>query len=411
MESKHYDLMDGVLRFENPAFPKRWCVVVPQELKQQTLEEAHGGCFAGHFSENKVYDRLRHYAWWKGMRADVRRYCRGCLVCVSRRGPGKGLRPPLHPIAVGGPFHRVAVDVLQLPKMVNGNQYVIVLMDYLTKWPEAFAAADQTAETIARLFVEQIICRHGIPQELLSDRGQNFLSNLIQEICKVLQVKKLNTSGYHPQTDGLVEKFNSTLIEMIAKCAAEKPLEWDVKLPYLLFAYRSSAQESTKESPFYLVYGRDPRIPTSTVLAQSRSVYAVDVDDYKSEFATSLSEAWKLARSNIEQAQTRQKKQYDKRAREVDLREGDRVMVYMPAAVQGKDHKLARPYHGPYRVLTVTPTNAEVRLISDPTASSIFVALSRVRQCYPEQGDATWIGGHGKKRKARKSKVKQTDTG
>ena len=410
MESKHYDLMDGVLRFENPAFPKRWCVVVPQELKQQTLEEAHGGCFAGHFSENKVYDRLRRYAWWKGMRADVRRYCRGCLVCVSRRGPGKGLRPPLHPIAVGGPFHRVAVDVLQLPKTVNGNQYVIVFMDYLTKWPEAFAAADQTAETIARLFVEQIICRHGIPQELLSDRGQNFLSNLIQEICKVLQVKKLNTSGYHPQTDGLVEKFNSTLIEMIAKCAAEKPLEWDVKLPYLLFAYRSSAQESTKESPFYLVYGRDPRIPTSTVLSQSRSVYAVDIDDYKSEFATNLSEAWKLARSNIEQAQTRQKKQYDKRAREVDLREGDRVMVYMPAAVQGKDHKLARPYHGPYRVLTVTPTNAEVRLISDPTASSIFVALSRVRQCYPEQGDATWIGGHGKKRKARKSKVKQTDT-
>ena len=410
MESKHYDLMDGVLRFENPAFPKRWCVVVPQELKQQTLEEAHGGCFAGHFSENKVYDRLRRYAWWKGMRADVRRYCRGCLVCVSRRGPGKGLRPPLHPIAVGGPFHRVAVDVLQLPKTVNGNQYVIVFMDYLTKWPEAFAAADQTAETIARLFVEQIICRHGIPQELLSDRGQNFLSNLIQEICKVLQVKKLNTSGYHPQTDGLVEKFNSTLIEMIAKCAAEKPLEWDVKLPYLLFAYRSSAQESTKESPFYLVYGRDPRIPTSTVLSQSRSVYAVDIDDYKSEFATNLSEAWKLARSNIEQAQTRQKKQYDKRAREVDLREGDRVMVYMPAAVQGKDHKLARPYHGPYRVLTVTPTNAEVCLISDPTASSIFVALSRVRQCYPEQGDATWIGGHGKKRKARKSKVKQTDT-
>ena len=410
MESKHYDLMDGVLRFENPAFPKRWCVVVPQELKQQTLEEAHGGCFAGHFSENKVYDRLRRYAWWKGMRADVRRYCRGCLVCVSRRGPGKGLRPPLHPIAVGEPFHRVAVDVLQLPKTVNGNQYVIVFMDYLTKWPEAFAAADQTAETIARLFVEQIICRHGIPQELLSDRGQNFLSNLIQEICKVLQVKKLNTSGYHPQTDGLVEKFNSTLIEMIAKCAAEKPLEWDVKLPYLLFAYRSSAQESTKESPFYLVYGRDPRIPTSTVLSQSRSVYAVDIDDYKSEFATNLSEAWKLARSNIEQAQTRQKKQYDKRAREVDLREGDRVMVYMPAAVQGKDHKLARPYHGPYRVLTVTPTNAEVRLISDPTASSIFVALSRVRQCYPEQGDATWIGGHGKKRKARKSKVKQTDT-
>jgi len=127
-------------------------------------------------------------------------------------------KPPLHHIPVGGPFQRVAVDVLQLPPTVNGNRYVVVFMDYLTKWPEAYATSDQTAETIARLFVEQIVCRHGIPQELLSDRGQNFLSTLMQEVCRLLQVKKLNTSGYHPQTDGLVEKFNSTLIEMIAKC-------------------------------------------------------------------------------------------------------------------------------------------------------------------------------------------------
>ena len=117
-------------------------------------------------------------------------------------------KPPLHPIPVGGPFQRVAVDVLQLPPTVNGNRYVVVFMDYLTKWPEAYATSDQTAETIVRLFVEQIVCRHGIPQELLLDWGQNFLSTLMQEVCQLLQVKKLNTSGYHPQTDGLVE--NST---------------------------------------------------------------------------------------------------------------------------------------------------------------------------------------------------------
>lgn len=129
------------------------------------------------------------------------------------------------------------------------NRYVVVFMDYLTKWPEAYATSDQTAKTNST-FVEQIVCHHGIPQELLSDRGQNFLSTLMQEVCRLLQVKKLNTSGYHPQTDGLVEKFNSTLIEMIAKCASDKPLDWDTRLPYLLFAYRSSAQESTCESSF-----------------------------------------------------------------------------------------------------------------------------------------------------------------
>ncbi len=92
-------------------------------------------------------------------------------------------------------------------------------MDNLTKWPEAFAIPDQKAETIAKLFVESIVCRPRIPEELLSDRGPNFLSELIQEVCKLLGVKKINTSGYHLPTDGLVEKFNSTLINMTAKTA------------------------------------------------------------------------------------------------------------------------------------------------------------------------------------------------
>ena len=116
------------------------------------------------------------------------------------------------------PFHRVGVDVLQLPITRNGNRYVICFLDYLTKWVEAFPTSNQQAETIARLFVDNVVCRHGVPDELLSDRGSNFLSELLRSVCDVLGVKKINTSGYHPQTDGLVEKFNSTLISLISKC-------------------------------------------------------------------------------------------------------------------------------------------------------------------------------------------------
>ena len=104
-------------------------------------------------------------------------------------------------------------------------------MDYLTKWPEAFAIPDQMAETIAKPFVEQIVCRHGVPEELLSDRGANFLSNLVQEVCRLLNIRKINTSGYHPQTDGLVEKFNATLISMIAKSCLVLNRDWDTHLP------------------------------------------------------------------------------------------------------------------------------------------------------------------------------------
>lgn len=142
--------------------------------------------------------------WWDKMRTDVSNKCKSCLPCASRSGPGKSQRPPLHPIPVGGPFHRVAVDILQLPLTCNGNKYAVVFMDFLTKWPEVFATADQRSETAARLLVEHIICRHGVPQELLSDRGANFLSDVIREICSLVDTKKVNTRPYHPQTDGMV---------------------------------------------------------------------------------------------------------------------------------------------------------------------------------------------------------------
>ena len=353
-ESKQYDIIDDILHFENSAFPNRWCIVVPEHLRSEILQEAHAGCFAAHFAEKKVYDRLRRNVWWKGMKADVRRHCRSCLICASRKGAKRTFKPPLQPIPVGGPFHRVAVDILKLPLTSNGNRYVAVFMDYLTKWPEAFAIPDQKAETIALLFIEHVVCRHGIPEELLSDKGANFLSNLIQEICQVLGVKKINTSGYHPQTDGLVEKFNAMLISMIAKSTSDGA-EWDTRLPYVLFAYRASLQESTKESPFFLLYGRDPRVPTSTVLTYQRSPYTVDIDDYKSEMMTNLSQAWKLAQENIKAAQKCQKTQYDKKTRDVNLKVGDRVMVLMPTEAKGEKRKLARPFHGPFRVLSLLP--------------------------------------------------------
>lgn len=192
---------------------------------------------------------------------------------------GRHARPPLQFIPIGGPFHRVGVDVLQLPPTFEGNKYAIVFMDYFTKWPEVFATDDQSATTIARLLVEEIVARHGVPEQLLSDRGQNFLSELVSAVCELLGIEKLNTSGYHPQTDGMVEKLNSTIINMLSKCVEKHGRVWDKQLPYVMLAYRVAVQESTQESPFFLLYGRDLRTPTETALSQPRTPYQVDISD------------------------------------------------------------------------------------------------------------------------------------
>ena len=173
--------------------------------------------------------------------------------------------------------------------------------------------------------------------------GSNFLSELNRSMCDVLGVKKINTSGYHPQTDGLVEKFNSTLISLISKCCVISDYDWDEHLQMLLFAYRSSMQASTQESPFFLLYGRDPRLPTETALSGAVSPYLVDISDYQTELVRRMSTAWSVAKEQIENAQQRRKKQYDRHAKDPKLQIGDRVMVHMPGELQVKEHKLVRP--------------------------------------------------------------------
>ena len=221
--------------------------------------------------------------------------------------------------SVGGPFYRVGMDIIELPQTVNGNRYVISFLDYLTKWVESFPSDNQTSETIVRLLIDHVICRHGVPEALISDRGPNLLSTLMQEVCEVTGLQKLNTTAYHPQADGLVENFNRTLRAMLAKYAAKFGVNWNEHLHHLLFTYRTKPHESTGESPFFLLYGRDARIPCETMLSTTRTAYQVDIDDYKSELMFRLSKAWDLARKEIQKFQKKQKYQYDHHAKRRDF--------------------------------------------------------------------------------------------
>ena len=249
------------------------------------------------------------------MRADITAWCRQCKTCATHH-VGKAIKPPLTPIPVAGPFDHIGVDFIKFPKSKKGNQYAIVFVDYLTKWPEVFATKDQSSLTIAKLLVENIVARHGVPGELLSDRGKAFLSKLMYEVYKLLGIKKVNTTAYHPQTDGLVERFNRTLTSMLAKTVQKQGRDWDEHLPYVLYAYRTSIQESTKESPFYLLYGRDARLPTDEILNPTTLRETVNLDDYRTEISQRLAVAWDCVRSNIKIAQRRQKQQHDRHAKD-----------------------------------------------------------------------------------------------
>lgn len=194
-------------------------------------------------------------------------------------------------------------------------------------------------------------------------------------------IHQVNTTAYHPQTDGLVERFNRTMTDMLAKTVDKSGRDWDVRLPYVLFAYRTSMQESTRESPFYLLYGRDPQLPTEAALTVPQSRELMDVDSYKTELVCSLADAWKLAQDNVKKAQKRQKTSYDRSARLPKFTVGDRVFLYMPAAKSTKAYKFAKPFRGPYRIVKLYENGAELLPVEHPKATPIRVAMNRLRSC------------------------------
>ena len=144
----------------------------------------------------------------------------------------------------------------------DGNRYALVIQDYLTKWPEVYAVQDRKAETVAKCLLD-LIWRHGVPSRIIHDRAAEFMAEVLQETASLLGITQLPTSGGHPQTDGLVERFNRTLKQMLAKVVAARGHNWDSLVGPVLFAYRTMPHTSTGLSPFYLLYGRNPQQPTS----------------------------------------------------------------------------------------------------------------------------------------------------
>ena len=190
-------VMDGVLYFLDPHKKDHRRVVVPTHLQTEVIKIAHGGLFGGHFSGNRVHNMLSRTLWWEKMYADILSYCKSCPNCPFVSGGGRVGQPPLHPIHIFKAFQILGMDVMELPKTDKGNGYVLVIQDFLTKWPLVFPMPDQKTIRIVKILVEEIIPLFGVPEAILSDRGTNLLPCLMKDVCELLGIKKLNTTAYH----------------------------------------------------------------------------------------------------------------------------------------------------------------------------------------------------------------------
>lgn len=230
---------------------------LPQKYRSLALKMAHDIPMSGHMGVKKARNRILQHFFWPGIFSDTSTYCRSCPECQKGTAKGRVKKVPLVSIpTIDEPFQRIALDFVgPLPLTESKNRFILVCVDYATKYPIAVALKNQEAETVAEALMG-IFADVGFPNEILTDQGSNFMSELIQELCRLLKVSKLVSSPYHPQTNGLVEKFNGTLKKMLKAYAVKEPSKWDKHIPYVLFAYREVPNETTGFSPFEMLFAR-----------------------------------------------------------------------------------------------------------------------------------------------------------
>jgi hypothetical protein len=342
-------------------------LVVPQSMREDILYFHHDSPLAGHLGFSRTYARLRERFIWPNMMGDIKTYVHSCESCQRKKDP-KGTTPGLlQPIPSGEAFETVGIDFVgPIPASKRGHRYILVMTEYSTKWVEAFPTKDCDAASVARILLEEIICRFGAPQRLLSDRGKTFLGHVVKAVCVLLAVKKVSTAAYHPETDGLTERFNGTLSAMLSHYVSSTQDDWDRYIPYVLHAYRTSKHSATGETPFRLMFGREARLPSDVQIRNALEQFDVPKHSmparvFARDLASRLLDARRLAAESILRAQEKYKQTYDAKHRLHEYTIGERVWVHKPQVAQGKSRKLSRLWHGPFVIVKqLTPVTYAV---------------------------------------------------
>ncbi|KAJ3665873.1 hypothetical protein Zmor_001338 [Zophobas morio] len=277
------------------------------------------------------------------------------------------------------PWGFASMDIVgPLNVTTSGNRYILTCMDYLTRYPEAIPMPDMKASTVAKTFVQKIILRYGTPRALLTDCGKQFLSELFKEICILMGIKKIQTTPYRPSTNGVIERMHRVLKTMLSHYLDEQNADWDELLPFALMAYRNRIHEATKESPHFLMFGRDMELPFHAFVRSEQVQYEIS-ESYIPNLLKQMHKALTEAAKNLEGSINQRCEKYNKNVITKEYQLGDKVWLYTPS-IKGKKlaTKFVPKWTGPYRIVSRTgPVN--YRIIEIGSANEQLVHAARLK--------------------------------
>lgn len=262
-------------------------------------------------------------------------------------------------------MERLAVDILgELPETEQGSRYILVIADYFTKWTECFPMRNMETTTIAKILVEEVITRFGIPRTIHSDQGSQFESKLFQEVCQLLNITRTRMTPYHPQSDGMLERFNRTLTDV-------------------LMAYRSAEHETTGMTPNKLMLGREVSTPLDLIFPVPSGIRTIPMHKWAWEMQEKMAEAHTFVRENTGKNMCRQKQVHDRRTSYEKFDIGDKVYVYFPIKKPGTSSKFTSFWRGPYNI-TGKLSDVLYRIDCGRNRSDHIIHCDRIRKCYSQ---------------------------
>ena len=315
-----------------------WQVVLPKCLRTMVLESLHDE--AGHQGKERTLSLLRDRFYWPWMARDTEFKVKYCERCIRRKSP-VNQRAPLVNIETVQPLELVCMDYLTLETSKGGYSQVLVITDHFTRFAQAIPTKDQTAKTTAEVFFNSYIVHYGVPLKIHSDQGACFDGKIIHELCKLTGMTKSRTTAYHPAGNGMCERLIRTLLNMLGTLNPAQKRDWKTYVGPMVHAYNATGHKSTNQSPFYLMFGRQARLPID-LLFDVESDRKTSYGTYMNKLRDRLKNAYEIATTSASKSREKQTENYDVRARAAVIQVVDRVLVKI-LAFDGK-HKLVNKW-------------------------------------------------------------------
>lgn len=300
-------------------------LVLPRKHRRMVLKQLHDDM--GHLGANRVCQLTRDRFFWPRMQQDVELYCTSVCSCLKQRRPNVTRRAPLQHLTSSAPFELISLDFLHLEQSSGGYEYVLVIIDHFTRFAQAYATTTKSARAAAEKLFNDFIPRFGIPARIHHDQGREFENRLFHCLEKYCGTTRSRTTPYHPQGNGQVERFNQTLLGMLRTLPESKKSHWRNHLNKVVHAYNSTRNDATGFSPFFLLFGRHPRLPVDLIFGLDQTPTPTSHPEYAKKWKEAMTEAYHLAQERSQQLASRNKESYDRHVNTAILQPGDRVLV------------------------------------------------------------------------------------